>query len=87
MLMNRKIIVKFRLPKFYRNKYIDSRIRSQRTILEGRSLINLIKIGIPVPNVYKVQPSKGCIFMKFIEGQLVKNVVTSLDDLQLKEIF
>lgn len=59
-------VVKVRLPKAYREKELDERIRRERTRREARMLWKAYKASINVPAVLEV--GKFHIRMEFIDG-------------------
>ncbi len=84
---NRDVLIKYRLPKNYRIKEIDKKLRFSRTIKEGRTLIELSKIGIPVPSIFEINPAMGLIVMQYINGDRLKDVLPNLSSEELEKIF
>jgi TP53 regulating kinase-like protein len=78
----RKVIIKRRLPKFYRLPELDLRIRTRRTIHEPQLIHSAKEAGVPTPTIYMVDVSKATIIMEYIEGTQVKQL---LDDIDTKE--
>ena len=83
----RDVVVKIRSKKTYRVGALDLQIRRQRTLLEGRALLSLAKIGFPVPPVYEVIPSEGIIVMQFLHGDRLKDRMSTFPSSQIEEIF
>jgi len=77
-LKNNKLI-KERIPKSYRIKEIDDKLRKFRTRREGKILE---KAQINVPKVFKIDDKDMKIEMEFIPGKLLKDI---LDDLSISE--
>ena len=79
-----KAILKKRIPKKYRIKELDERIRSERTKKEGKILKRAIqKINVPI--VFDCFNDE--ILMEYIEGIKLKNNIEKFDFEQLgKEI-
>ncbi len=70
-----KIVVKERIPKEYRIKEIDEKLRASRTSLETKLLSDAKRAGVKTPTVYEVNLQKMQIIMEFIAGPQVKNVL------------
>ncbi len=64
-----KYIIKFRRERKYRHKLIDESLRKYRTRREGKILVKAKRLGINVPEVYKVDEKKFLIAMEFVEGK------------------
>ena len=73
----RKVIIKVRVPKKYRPKELDARIRSYRTIHEPQLMHEAKAAGVPTPLIYMVNVPESTIVMEYIEGQQVKQVLNS----------
>ena len=70
---DRHIVVKHRVPKGYRHKDIDERLRQGRTKGEARLLALARDAGVRTPIIYDVDVKSCTIVMEFIEGEpLVK---------------
>jgi TP53 regulating kinase-like protein len=74
---NSKAILKIRKTKNYRNPYLDSKIRKQRTIKESQILSQVKSFGIPTPLVYFVNLKKSSIIMQEIPGKPVHDLSES----------
>ena len=74
----KKAILKHRIEKKYREKTLDSNIRTMRTLNEGRALIKVKEEGINVPQVYDIDTENALIIMKFIKGQKLKDLMSEL---------
>ncbi len=72
-------LIKHRIPKSYRIKEIDDKLRKFRTRREGKMLE---KAQINVPKVFKIDDKEMKIEMEFIPGKLLKDI---LDDLSIQE--
>ena len=70
-------LIKHRTEKKYRIPAIDGRLRRSRTKREFKLLENARKIGVPVPEVYRLNRDENKIAMEFIDGELIKNVFES----------
>ncbi|MFH1445675.1 MAG: KEOPS complex kinase/ATPase Bud32 [Nanoarchaeota archaeon] len=72
----RKIVVKERIKKGYRIPVLDDRIIKRRTKREESLLNRAQRNGVTVPKVLGVESSK--IFMEFVDGKKVKDVLNNL---------
>lgn len=76
----RKVIVKRRIAKAYRNKQIDQTLRSSRTVREAKILSDAKLAGAAVPTVYAANAHDCEIVMEFIEGNRLRD---ALDDMPM----
>lgn len=67
------VVVKTRVPKGYRVKELDDRLRSERTRAEAKIISEARKLGIPTPIVYDV--GRYSLEMERIGGTPVKYVI------------
>ncbi|MFQ5497364.1 MAG: KEOPS complex kinase/ATPase Bud32 [Nitrosopumilus sp.] len=74
---NSKAILKIRKTKNYRNSFLDSKIRKQRTIKESQMLSHVKSFGVPTPLVYFVNLEKSSIVMQEISGKPVHDLPES----------
>lgn len=70
-----KVIIKDRIPKRYRIKEIDEKLRKERTVREARILYRAKEFGVKVPHIYEVDLKDMRIVMEFIEGERLKEVL------------
>ncbi|WP_406657988.1 Kae1-associated kinase Bud32 [Methanolobus sp. ZRKC2] len=68
-----ELIVKERVPKRYRIRELDERIRKERTKAEARLISEARRLGIPTPIVHDIQNST--IVMQYIPGTPLKHVI------------
>ena len=66
-------VEKHRLPKTYRIKEIDDRIRRERIVLETNMLVNAKK-AVNTPHVFDVDLEKKSLLMEFIDGDKIKDL-------------
>lgn len=64
------VIVKSRVPKRYRVKEIDERLRRERTKIEAKLIAETRKAGVPTPIIYDVVNCE--IRMEYIDGAQLK---------------
>ena len=70
-LFGADIIIKERLPKKYRAKALDLKIRKERTKNEARIMFRVSKAGIRCPRI--VALGRYSIYMERLEGVLLKD--------------
>jgi N6-L-threonylcarbamoyladenine synthase/protein kinase Bud32 len=69
------ILVKERIPKEYRCKELDKKIRHERTALEASLLRKAKSTGVNTPSVLEINKDETKITMEFIEGKRVKDAL------------
>ena len=74
---NSEAILKIRKIKNYRNPFLDSKIRRQRTIKESQILSQVKLFGIPTPLVYFVNLENSSITMQESPGTPVHDLSES----------
>ena len=79
---NRKVIMKKRLRKKYRNQELDNSIRSQRTINESHIIHKAKKAGVSTPTIFMVDVANSNIIMEYIKGKQIKEI---LEEVSKKE--
>ncbi|MDY0387425.1 MAG: Kae1-associated kinase Bud32 [Methanolobus sp.] len=67
------VLIKERVPKSYRLKDLDERIRRERTKAEARLLSEARRAGVPTPIIYDIYNST--IKMQYLNGTAVKHVI------------
>ncbi|MHA1458239.1 MAG: KEOPS complex kinase/ATPase Bud32 [Promethearchaeota archaeon] len=86
----KEAIFKKRIPKGYRIEQIDKIIRYNRTLNEAKALIRVKNYGVLVPPVYEIDTENSTIVMKYIKGEKLKDILSSLSALKkvhyLKEL-
>lgn len=78
-----KIIIKSRVPKKYRIKEIDNRLRNQRTIGEARIIHKVKKTGVKSPHIYEVNLDQYEILMEYIDGITMKEYLSNTQDVKI----
>ena len=81
---DRTALVKERIPKKYRIKEIDDKLRKERTRKEVKLLTEARKFGIETPPLIYVGENR--IVMWFIDGKTVKEIFYSADEKEAKKI-
>lgn len=82
----RKVILKRRLPKGYRQPELDNKIRFSRTAREPQLMSEARRAGVLTPLIYLVNVKQGLIVMQFIDGKQVKVLLNECSDNQRKSI-
>ncbi|WMW21086.1 Kae1-associated kinase Bud32 [Methanolobus mangrovi] len=67
------MVIKERVPKNYRLKELDERIRKERTKAEARLLSEARRAGVPTPIIYDIDNST--IKMQYLDGTALKFVI------------
>ncbi len=80
------VIVKERLKKSYRIEQIDSKLRKYRTRMEVKLLTEARKVGVFTPRIIFVDEEKGKIYMEYIEGKRVKELLESAEKSIIKKV-
>jgi len=83
----REVIFKYRIPKEYRLEELDKKIRTERTLSEGKALIKIKRYGLNVPQVYEIDAHNSTLIMKLIEGEKLKNILENLSENQKDKYF
>jgi TP53 regulating kinase-like protein len=78
MWHNRKVIMKWRLPKKYRIPQLDNEIRSQRTAHEPNIIHKAKEAGVVTPTIFMVDLAEANIVMEFVEGKQVKETLDNI---------
>jgi tRNA A-37 threonylcarbamoyl transferase component Bud32 len=79
------LVIKKRIPKSYRIKEIDEKIRKLRTRGEARIIERASKV-IPVPKMIKSDEKKKEIIMEFIQGERLSDLLPKIPDKEQKNI-
>lgn len=61
-------VSKRRIPKSYRHRSLDDRIRKERTRLEAQILADAGRAGLPVPRVFDVDLPNSALILEEIPG-------------------
>jgi N6-L-threonylcarbamoyladenine synthase/protein kinase Bud32 len=70
----KKVLIKERVPKTYRHKDIDERIRTERNRTEARLMSEARRNGVSTPIIYDVEDFK--LKMQYIDGVPIKYLIT-----------
>jgi len=80
-------VFKVRKPLIYRLKVLDEAIRRQRTVREAEMIHLAKKAGVSSPFLYNVDVAASTLVMEFVRGDRVKDLVPSLSEGQLEDVF
>lgn len=72
------VVIKDRIPKAYRVSTLDLYLRRARTRQEAKLLTDARNIGVLTPFVFLVDLTNTRIVMEYIEGQQLKEAVTTM---------
>jgi Kae1-associated kinase Bud32 len=75
----RRVIIKSRVVKGYRNAALDASLRHARTKNEARLIQEARKHGVPTPIIYDIDLQNAELVMEEIEGRRVKDALGSSD--------
>jgi TP53 regulating kinase and related kinases len=64
--------LKYRPPKPYRHPALDQRLTRQRILAEARILLKCRRENVPVPAVYAVEETTGCLAAEWVDGEPVR---------------
>jgi TP53 regulating kinase-like protein len=76
----RKVILKKRLRKKYRQPVLDVEIRRYRTFHEPQLMHEAKRAGVPTPTIFLVDGGETTIIMEYIRGKQVKQVMSEASD-------
>ena len=79
-------LVKERISKSYRHKFIDNMKRKYPTRREFKILTKARKIGMNVPDVYEVDEIEMKVVMEFVKGDNLKEKLDSYDKKKRGEV-
>jgi TP53 regulating kinase-like protein len=82
----RKVILKKRLPKKYRQPALDTRIRTYRTIHEPQLMHEAKKAGVPTPIVFLIDDRNATIIMQYIEGKQIKQLLSDVSESERQKL-
>jgi Kae1-associated kinase Bud32 len=75
-----KVLVKERIKKVYRIPQIDENLRKLRTRKEVKLLTEARKVGVATPKILRVDEKNHKIFMEFVEGKRIKEILNEADE-------
>ena len=78
--LGRRVVLKKRDRKQYRDRRLDARVIKTRTRNEVRSMVAARSSGIHVPRIYDVDIADGLIVMQLIDGERLNTLLYRLND-------
>ncbi|CAG8591317.1 1227_t:CDS:2 [Ambispora leptoticha] len=78
--LTRKAIVKERFSKSYRHPILDKKLTARRVTQEARCLYKCRRSGLDTPVVYFVDTENSTIYMEYVEGKTVKDILQEQSD-------
>jgi len=82
----KKVVIKARLPKKYRPKELDEKIRNYRTAHEPQLMHEAKKAGVPTPTIFLVDMKNAEITMEFVKGKQVKQLLGMISKKERQEL-
>ena len=79
-------LIKERIKKDYRIQELDLRLRRSRTKREGKLLERARRSGIHTPRIHETDLKKFTIKMEFVDGKLLRDLISEIDDLELNRL-
>ncbi|MEM0494755.1 MAG: Kae1-associated kinase Bud32 [Thermofilum sp.] len=70
-----RVVVKYRVPKEYRDPALDTQLRRQRTSLEAKLLCKAAEAGVRVPDVVYVDGEEGVLVLSYVQGTRMKELI------------
>lgn len=74
-LLGESVVVKYRIPKPYRDPQLDLKLRTARTALEARLLAKAGALGVNVPDIVFLEEDEGIMVMSYLKGLKMKEVI------------
>lgn len=82
----RKVVIKRRISKAYRNPFLDLRLRASRTVREAENMHEAKKASVPTPIIYFVDKESTTLVMEYIDGLRVKEALGMLDSSEREKV-
>lgn len=82
----RKVAIKRRIPKSYRNEKIDKRLREARTKLEAKMISEARSFGVSTPIIYDVDTKESKIVMEYVDGERIKEALQKANEEEQKKL-
>ncbi len=73
------VVIKYRVPKGYRDPNFDRAVRMERTLTEAKTMLIAMECGVPVPTILYVDVENALIVMEYVDGALLRDVIPSVD--------
>ncbi|MGQ9542921.1 MAG: Kae1-associated kinase Bud32 [Candidatus Bathyarchaeia archaeon] len=85
-LYGRRVVIKRRVQKAYRNPILDSKLRTSRTVREAENMHEAKRVSVPTPTIYLVDKDNATLIMEYIEGVRAKEVLGLLGSDERKKL-
>jgi TP53 regulating kinase-like protein len=82
-----RVVRKHRIPKTYRVKLLDERLRRERTIREARAFNAARRAGIPTPIILSIDLETATLIMEYIDAPRLKEHLEVLSSVQRQRVF
>jgi len=84
-ILGKRVVVKVRVSKPYRNPLFDEEFRRSRTRIEAKVMLDLRRNGVNVPFLYFFDTKNYVIVMEYVDGVKMIDVINTLDDPAIKK--
>ena len=85
--LDRQVISKHRVPKSYRLPRLDDSLRIARTKKEAKLITDARRLGISTPIIFDIDLKEHKIIMEFVDGPRVKDIISTLNQDDRREMF
>ena len=85
--LDRQVISKHRVPKSYRLPTLDDSLRIARTKKEAKLITDARRLGISTPIIFDIDLKEHKIIMEFVDGPRVKDIISTLNQDDRREMF
>lgn len=79
-LYERNVVIKKRVPKKYRLKILDDKLRKERTKKEAKLIAEARSFGVRTPIIYDIDLDLYQITMEFVNSQPIKNLLNDMEE-------
>lgn len=73
------VVIKYRVPKDYRDPNFDRLVRMERTLTEAKTMLVAMECGVLVPPILYVDVENALIVMEYINGILLRDAIPSIN--------
>ncbi|CAG8602219.1 21701_t:CDS:10, partial [Racocetra persica] len=84
--LTRTAIIKERFPKTYRHPILDNKLTTRRVLQEARCLFKCYRSGVDTPILYFVDIENNAIYMEFVKGKTLKDLITEIGEWSSKQL-
>ncbi|MFQ6124935.1 MAG: KEOPS complex kinase/ATPase Bud32 [Candidatus Heimdallarchaeota archaeon] len=83
----RQAIIKVRHPREYRHPNLDYKLRVSRTAREAHIISGAKKAGVRTPLLFEIDFPRTTLIMEYVEGALLRDVVSDMPHETLRRLF